>query len=836
MNLINRLFLKHRRLSPLEQASLYLAIILAGVGLFLGWRLFWFLTDDAFIAFRYISNSMRGLGYTWNGPPFRPVEGYTSFLWVVLLEAIWRLSGQEPPVTANIVSFCFAAGTMGIGIMMLGRLPLRESLDRIRLPLLFLVLIAVLTNRTFLTWSSSGLETAMFNFWVMAWLFCALFLRVHKPKWLLSMALTAAAATLTRPDGLLLTAATLLLSIMTVVPLVYSKKTYLWHLLALSPFWLVVAHFVWRKIKYGEWLPNTFAAKYIGIWPESGWRYFLSFTIEYALWFWLFLAILFLLKGYQSPKRLWLQLRQQLVPPSYPLIITAVCLTLVAHFAYYTFVIGGDHFEYRVYSHLIWPIFISAVWWLNQLGASARQTLTFLALFILFALPVQWIHWQATQAYQSREETFGLHVAVADRFPSPMRPYVALFDQTQLWLIEHAVGVRHQEHKIFYEYQTRIFPPRHVGEALAAGEYPVAAHGTVGVPAWVLPDVNIIDVWGLNDYVIARNPLTATDERVMAHSRYAPEGYVACFKPNVNVISRQKIVVVQRELTADIITACENQVWPSGRGSTFPADLGINHQAAPVFDDYLWQVWPTHTQFLYYVQPGNDTLLLNRELAQEFTYYEGAGCVVTRPLAQLSEKGGEIFAFFTADTTLFSHELRDLFSWADFLEESDKLAVPYHLAYMSTAGSEIVAQPDYQSDAVWENGLQLMGYDLLKNRYEPEETINLTLYYLVEQQIPSTDSFFVHLRGDAYNAATGGPLWGQVDGNPCGEQYPLDWIEPGSLLVAKAIILIPGNAPDDDYWLTAGLYNWQSGERLGFTGGDNWENSLRLNQVMIESP
>jgi hypothetical protein len=129
-----------------------------------------------------------------------------------------------------------------------------------------------------------------------------------------------------------------------------------------------------------------------------------------------------------------------------------------------------------------------------------------------------------------------------------------------------------------------------------------------------------------------------------------------------------------------------------------------------------------------------------------------------------------------------------------------------------------------------------MGYDLLKNRYEPEETINLTLYYLVEQQIPSTDSFFVHLRGDAYNAATGGPLWGQVDGNPCGEQYPLDWIEPGSLLVAKAIILIPGNAPDDDYWLTAGLYNWQSGERLGFTGGDNWENSLRLNQVMIESP
>ena len=50
-----------------------------------GWREFLFLTDDAFIAFRYASNSLRGFGLVWNPPPFAPVEGYTSFLWVVLL-------------------------------------------------------------------------------------------------------------------------------------------------------------------------------------------------------------------------------------------------------------------------------------------------------------------------------------------------------------------------------------------------------------------------------------------------------------------------------------------------------------------------------------------------------------------------------------------------------------------------------------------------------------------------------------------------------------------------------------------------------------------------------
>ena len=68
-----------------------------------GWSLLWFMCDDAFIAFRYISNRQLGWGYTWNPPPFLPVEGYTSFLWVALLDAIWTITGRQPPDTANLV-------------------------------------------------------------------------------------------------------------------------------------------------------------------------------------------------------------------------------------------------------------------------------------------------------------------------------------------------------------------------------------------------------------------------------------------------------------------------------------------------------------------------------------------------------------------------------------------------------------------------------------------------------------------------------------------------------------------------------------------------------------
>ncbi len=64
----------------------------AAIAVWFGWRTFWFLTDDAFIAFRYVSNAVDGIGLVWNPPPFVPVEGYTSLLWIKMLEWVWRLT------------------------------------------------------------------------------------------------------------------------------------------------------------------------------------------------------------------------------------------------------------------------------------------------------------------------------------------------------------------------------------------------------------------------------------------------------------------------------------------------------------------------------------------------------------------------------------------------------------------------------------------------------------------------------------------------------------------------------------------------------------------------
>ena len=55
----------------------------------LAWHadLAWFLTDDAFISFRYARNLLDGHGLVFN--PGEYVEGYSNFLWILELTALW---------------------------------------------------------------------------------------------------------------------------------------------------------------------------------------------------------------------------------------------------------------------------------------------------------------------------------------------------------------------------------------------------------------------------------------------------------------------------------------------------------------------------------------------------------------------------------------------------------------------------------------------------------------------------------------------------------------------------------------------------------------------------
>ena len=92
--------------------------------------------------------------------------------------------------------------------------------------------------------------------------------------------------------------------------------------------------------------------------------------------------------------------------------------------------------------------------------------------------------------------------------------------------------------------------------------YPVLALSAPGVFGWSLPRINIIDKLGLNDYVVARNPVDKYKVRLMAHERTAPAGYLECFSPNVepDPQTRKPIIHERNEkITAQDIIDCEKQ-------------------------------------------------------------------------------------------------------------------------------------------------------------------------------------------------------------------------------------------------------------------------------------
>lgn len=544
-----------------EKKQLTAVLFVSAIFLYFGWKLFWFLTDDAYISFRYISNSMLGHGYVWNPPPFMPVEGYSNFLWVFILDMIWKYFNILPPEASNALSLLFSYLTLITGSLMVFKLDWKAPLQKHRILFIILVLAATLTNRTFLAWTSSGLETAMFNFFITFWIFTCIYIPPQNNRWLLLLTFTTSFISLTRPDGLLFVAATLF--ILAVLFLTGKFEFKLKNIISIFPLLLVPIHILWRQNTYGEWLPNTYYAKVHGIWPESGLRYVLSFILEYGLWIWGIMLIGIVVKStfYLSQKDVFKKLKNNVVNNEILFITVVSISTVLSHALYYIIVVGGDHFEYRVFSYFILLSWVSYIWMLNKLNLNIKTVFALIIILILMSYPIPWTHWKFSQNRITRNDTWHMKVSVSEHWPKPVQFYAKLFDDMQFWLIERSVCMRHQEHKIFFLSYKKLFPSRTEGSRISSKGNPILMAASIGIPAWVLPNVYILDYLGLNDYIIARTPpVKKAGIRQMAHDREPPEGYLDCFVQNVMLTSKGlQIYDRKKELTKEDICNCEKK-------------------------------------------------------------------------------------------------------------------------------------------------------------------------------------------------------------------------------------------------------------------------------------
>ena len=233
-----------------------------------------FLCDDAFITFRYATNLVSS-----DGPVFNPgerVEGYTNFLWMIIMAAVIKL-GMAPEVCSRIISILMAAGLIALFIC--------SNASRYEGKLAVYLFPAFLSfSAPFFIWSTGGLETAAFAFFVFTGI---LSLRTagqkNDKRYSLVSSLLFVAAALSRPEGVMfITLAVLYFVILTVKRRISFQTT----IIFIVPLLLLYGlYFCWRWNYYGMLLPNTYYIKDPGLHLLGyGLRYYLQFIINSSLW------------------------------------------------------------------------------------------------------------------------------------------------------------------------------------------------------------------------------------------------------------------------------------------------------------------------------------------------------------------------------------------------------------------------------------------------------------------------------------------------------------------------------------------------------------------------
>jgi 4-amino-4-deoxy-L-arabinose transferase-like glycosyltransferase len=138
-------------------------------------------------------------------------------------------------------------------------------------------------------------------------------------------------------------------------------------------------------------------------------------------------------------------------------------------------------------------------------------------------------------------------------------------------------------------------------------------------------------------------------------------------------------------------------------------------------------------------------------------------------------------------------------------------------------------------EATLGGSIRFLGYDLADATYiAPGSTLTLDLYWQAEDKVADSYTVFVHLIGEAYNPATGGPLWAQDDSLPVEGGYPtMQWPVGVSVRDRHRLVIDP-QTPPGQYQIEIGMYQLPSAERLPVRMADGTQDTrILLGQVEI---
>jgi hypothetical protein len=250
---------------------------------------FHYTADDAYISFRYARHLSDGIGPVWN--PGEWVEGYSNFLWVLILAGFDRV-GVDIEAAARALGFVLALAAVA------GAYRLSEDLlegDAGRWAGLTAALL-LSSAGPFALWAFAGLETSLFAAAILAG--SMLHLRERGGRTLPYSGLAWGAAALTRPDGPIFFAVSATFKV--------AEAALRWrdagdnaarrreiqesamHIVIWAAAFaaIFVPYWAWRWHAYGYFFPNTFYAKVGGgeTTYHRGLFHLMAFAQEHAAW------------------------------------------------------------------------------------------------------------------------------------------------------------------------------------------------------------------------------------------------------------------------------------------------------------------------------------------------------------------------------------------------------------------------------------------------------------------------------------------------------------------------------------------------------------------------
>jgi len=492
-----------------------------------------FLTDDAYISFRYAKNLAGGHGLVFN-PGYERVEGYTNFLWVLLLSG-FSAAGIPLGKAAHLLSLMATVGLWSLLLWFGWRLHGRSGLGLPVIAPLFLFA----SIRSVAVWSTSGLETRFFTFLVVAGVLRLLIESEALDRTAAGYPIAAllfSLASLTRPEAYLVCFSAY------AVMLAYNWRRFrgyaAWAARSAAIFALIAGgHLLFRHLYYGSLFPNTYYVKIGGSFSwDMGLRYLGAFCLEYSLY--LYLPLLAAAIFYHARKGSLLV----------PLVFASVVLPHLGYLA----AIGGDHFEYRPLD-LFFPFFFlligSGVASIARRGRLSR----FVLIFVLAALAIFSFELPARSRLQFpdryapgfpggiTEKVIGsayhgpaVSSAEASRFLDPertllfrlpgLRNAASAHQHLIRALTARFVGIRQEEHQLFLG---TVAPEgvklrKLVEEGLFPPDTYVSFDCVGAIP--YLSGVRVLDRLGLTDAHVAKGETTSP---LMAHEKQASFEYAA---------------------------------------------------------------------------------------------------------------------------------------------------------------------------------------------------------------------------------------------------------------------------------------------------------------------